>query len=645
MRKQFLFLLMLSGLLFCTLGRAQINPHTLQKLQSTNLDSANALIKKAIESTEQQDSVQYLEYLLLRGNLLKGHLPREEAIDSLLEFELKPKLKLNLLNLKGSIFYYTGRTDEALELYGKQYRQSLQANYDETARKALSNLSAIYSSRSIADSALHYAMLSIEADKAAKDTTGFSYAYNYIGLAYQEMQLYEKSIEFLKKGLLYKPTPITHANLLYNIGVAFNQLIQTDSSVKYTKEAEARFTALGYNSGLVKTNNVMGSNMVNESEYDKAEEYYLKSLELATALSDKRGVIVAEHSLGKMNFLKGEFKKAIDYGKSSFTYCHKNELYDFAKNSARNVALSYAGLSITDSAIHYASIADTLANYLNSKQYLDKLSDAESKLNLAEAELDLANKEKTIANLLNRQLRFLIIGVSVVALLIIVFLFIRAQQRKKHHQAIMAEKQESLNKEILAAENERSRISKELHDGIGQQISALSMNLQFLKRSKNDDQLKEGLNTISQQLKQSAEDVRDISHQMMPRVLVENGLVDAIDLLLKQSFRNSEVQHEFEVDPSKLNLDKKIEISLYRILQELINNIVKHSQANQVHVRLSQTANSVVMKVRDNGVGFSTSKSAGHGMHNIQSRIDMFKGKFIIENMNGTFASITIPLA
>lgn len=645
MRRPRVLLAFILCLFLGQLSYAQNTPHRLEKLQTTNLDSVNALVKQALESSHQVDSTRYLQYLLLRGNLLKGYLPREQAIDSLLGLELPPKLKFNLLNLKGSVFYYTGRTDEALEFYGKLYRQSANARFDETARKALSNLSAIYSRYGVADSALHYAMLSLEADKAAKDTSGFSFGYNYIGLAYQNMQLYEKAIEFLQKGLFYDPTPITHANLLYNIGVCYNNKSDIDSSQAYLEKAHAHFLALGYKSGLVKTNNVMGTNMVEKGDLSKAEEYYMKSLKISEETGDSMGMTTAQHEIAKMYILNKQYRKALKYALTAQDYNHRKKLHSYSMNTTRMISMAYAGLAKIDSAIHYATISDTLSSYINQQQYLVQLSEAESKLNLAEKELELANNQKTIVNLQNKQLRYSIIGGSVLTLIIMAFLFIRAQQRKKHHQAIMAEKQESLNKEILAAESERGRISKELHDGIGQQISALSLNLQFLKRSKDEDALKEGLSTISQQLKQSAEDVRDISHQMMPRVLVENGLVDAVDLLLKQSFRNSDVKHEFAVEPAQLSLNKKIEISLYRILQELINNIVKHSQANQVHVQLTKTTNSVEMKVRDNGVGIRSNKSSGHGMHNIQSRIDMFKGKFKIESLDGTSASISIPLA
>lgn len=624
---------------------AQNTPYKLEKLQVSDIDSANAQIELALESTTQADSVRYLEYLRLRGQLLKGYLPAEGAIDSLLAFNLPEKLRLNLLNLKGSVLYYQGKIPEALEFYNRLYRLAKKANFDVMVRKALSNISAINSRIGNADSTIHYAMLSLEADMAAKDTSGFSYAYNYIGLAYQDLQLYTKSISFLKKALLYKPTPLTKANLMYNIGVSYSFDGKNDSSQLWVERADSLYTALDYTSGLVMSNNVMGSNMVAKGKLEKAEDYYQKSLDYSTQIGDTIGIATVQHELAKLFVLRKEFHRALKLAQAAQQINEKYAFHSYSKNTTRMISLAYAGLGQSDSALHYSSISDTLVKYLNQKEYLEDLSEAESKLNLAETELELARKQETIIGLENTQLKTSIIAIVGATLLTIAFLVIRAQQRKKHHLAIMAEKQESLNKEILAAESERSRISKELHDGIGQQISTLSMNLQFLKRSKNEEELKDGLNAISEQLKESARDVRDISHQMMPRVLMESGLVDAVDLLLQQSFKNSPVVHDFVVESENFSLDKKIEISLYRILQELINNIIKHSQASEVHVQLTKTKDQVVMTVRDNGVGISTGNRAGHGMQNIQSRIDMFKGKFKIENLDGTFASINIPLA
>ena len=636
-------------LLFLCLGlplihSAQNTPSALEKLQNNNPDSAAVLIKASLKESNNADSTGYLEYLLLRGSVLKGNLDINQSLDSLIEQRPFDGLFFKLLNLKGSVLYYQGNKKEALVYFTRLYKESKSAGDTETSRKILSNVAAIYSSIHQPDSALHYALLSLEADKAVNDTAVFSYAYNYIGLAYQELNLNQKAIDFFKEGLQYQPDILTKANLLYNTGRSYSIISRIDSSQSYLSEANTLFETLENRAGIINTSTAMGSNMVKLNKLNEGKAYHEKALKYSKAIQDSTKIAASCHELSKIYLLQKDYGQALQWSREAQAINEKLELHTFSKNTTRILSLILAAQGKVDSALHYSAISDSLVEVINKEKYLEDLSEAETRLNLAEKELAIATQNETIVAYRNKLLGYGIGGVALLTALIITFLLIRNNQRKKHDRALLDEKQKSLNKEILAAESERSRISKELHDGIGQQISALSLNVQYLKRSKNQGELMNGLSSVSEQLKLSAADVRDISHQMMPRALMENGLIAAAELLLAQSFKNTQIDYSFQYEPDQFSIDQNIEVSLYRILQELINNIIKHSNAKSVQVDIFKTNEKVTMNVQDNGVGIESTGNDGHGMQNIQSRIDMFKGSFKIENSNGTFASINIPL-
>lgn len=220
-----------------------------------------------------------------------------------------------------------------------------------------------------------------------------------------------------------------------------------------------------------------------------------------------------------------------------------------------------------------------------------------------------------------------------------------------HKQKLIFEeknKQKELGlKAILEAqEAERGRIARELHDGVVQQIGSVILKsrnilakLDLLNSKESQELLKS--------LENSNQDLRNISHQMMPRALKELGIIPALNDLLEGSLALSNIKYSIEHFNIDERLPTKIEVTIYRITQELINNIIKHSKADEVSVQLFNAKNAVILIVEDNGVGFSSKeRSKGIGLLNISSRLDMVKGDVNFEPSpkSGTLVTINIPL-
>jgi signal transduction histidine kinase len=230
-------------------------------------------------------------------------------------------------------------------------------------------------------------------------------------------------------------------------------------------------------------------------------------------------------------------------------------------------------------------------------------------------------------------------------------LFYRHQQRQK--AAADAEKirqQEArMNAVFQGQEEERRRIAKELHDGVGQTLSALKLNYQTLSFKATSRDLVQDLKRLQTMLDSASAEVRTISHQMMPKELEQFGLVPAIENMLKMNFENAPLQYHFEHSGFEERLGVPIELALFRVLQELISNVIKHSQATFLNVQLLKLKTHVVLNVSDNGVGFDVdaAEKNGIGLLNIASRIDAIKGHLNYESAPGTGTSVTIrtPIA
>ena len=213
---------------------------------------------------------------------------------------------------------------------------------------------------------------------------------------------------------------------------------------------------------------------------------------------------------------------------------------------------------------------------------------------------------------------------------------------------------ESIQSIIAGQENERRRIGREIHDGIGPLLSYSKLELDaFLDEfvEQNKDIPDEKLMNIRQTLDSITNDLRDLSHHLVPRLLEEFGLFSAFSSLITKfsKSKKSKVELYCNID-SETRFDHDLELNLYRCGQELMNNTLKHAKASEILVQVIKHEQSIVLMVEDDGVGFEHNaknmENYGIGLTNIETRVRTLNGVFIIESLEnrGTTASIEIPL-
>ena len=189
-------------------------------------------------------------------------------------------------------------------------------------------------------------------------------------------------------------------------------------------------------------------------------------------------------------------------------------------------------------------------------------------------------------------------------------------------------------------EKERLRIAKELHDGVNGDLSAIKFKLSALLEM-NNTVIKEAVTMIDN----SCEQVRAISHNLVPPSLKDFNLLEAVEEYCQSMDSIHEPEVNFQQVGEDINLDKKQEANLFRIVQELVTNSIKHAQGNEINVQLSHLKNTLQLTVEDNGKGFDpkTVKSDGIGMQNVQSRVDYLNATMdFVSNEKGTSYTITM---
>jgi signal transduction histidine kinase len=229
--------------------------------------------------------------------------------------------------------------------------------------------------------------------------------------------------------------------------------------------------------------------------------------------------------------------------------------------------------------------------------------------------------------------------------------------RAKKNRIIAEQKIQKLEdeKKLMAAqsilvgqEKERERIARELHDGIGVLLSTASIHFSSVE-SKTDKETSEMIKKANKLLKDASKEVRQISHNMMPGVLSKFGLQEAIEDLFEDVEEAGDMQTDLDIALGDERLAENTEIMIYRIVQEMLNNTLKHAQASAVSMSLTKQNDKLIIEYKDNGVGFDETKlpkNKNLGLLGIRTRAEYLGGSVEMKSEpgKGVYYRITIPL-
>lgn len=236
----------------------------------------------------------------------------------------------------------------------------------------------------------------------------------------------------------------------------------------------------------------------------------------------------------------------------------------------------------------------------------------------------------------------ILVAAAILGIIVSYFIISIVKNQRRHLKL----QQANLLVEITTLENERKRIVSDLHDELGPLLSVVKFQVSSLDTDNAGDI--EIIDKANHNLDTILERIRGICNHLLPQVLIRKGLLMAIHEYVSDMNGQAGMEIEFNYD-KQLTLPAEAEIHLYRMIQEIINNAVKHSGASLLTINISAKNKKVVITIRDNGRGFNKEKirseSRGFGMRNILSRVDILKGDLYLatEPGKGTTLMIEIP--
>lgn len=351
----------------------------------------------------------------------------------------------------------------------------------------------------------------------------------------------------------------------------------------------------------------------------------------------------------------------------------KNILVDLIENGSLfavdekrftlELANAYEKLGDIKNAYKYKSRYIVFSDSLNEESSKDKIEALEAKFNKAENEAKIvqleAQRERDKLIVENNKLYYgLLVVISVLLLLLVIFFWNNSKNQKKiavEHAKNYAQNLKSLKDQkeievmqamIKGEEEERKRIARDLHDGIGSMLSSLKM--RFMKVNSPSEKVDlneiESMNTL---LNNSITELRQISYNLIPESLLKLGLEHALSDLCHM-LKTDDVRIDFHGNNIKEDIPESIQITIYRIVQELLNNALKHSKSNEILVDCSQNQSVFFITIEDNGIGFDLEKMNefnGQGLKNLKNRVELLNGKMEIDSSPERGTAFNIELS
>ena len=624
---------------------------------SLNAQTKSDSIQELIKNTSNWDEKARLSYEFAKLNVTSNPdqcLANYNLIESN-QSKIRDSTHLfNLNNIKGVIFQFRHEIDSSNFYLNRAYNLAVELKDSLLLMKIIGNLAINYTNIGDYQKAVDHTLIALYFHKNNKDTLNWAKTCAQVGNTYIYMENYSEGMAYTQKALLlFKIVDNLGgiANSYGSITYIFEELEELDSALHYGE--------LTYNYQK-KVNNIFGLSHSKRflckiyKAINKSNEDCLKCdqelLEYDIQIKNKQGIMIDNLNIGITLYNLDRTIESIPSILTAIKLSRELNNNRVKLDCYESLAFSYYNLKEYQNAYDYSDSAKTLEKELLDIDIQKAVLEADKKFQLAEKEKELlkVENEKSQAELKvsekSKQVGFLIGGIL---LLLIsggaLFYRIKQRQLRRLDKIRIDEQQKGLAAVIQVQEDERKRIAKDLHDGIVQQLVGLKLGLMNLFHGKETEESK----NIIKILNNSSEELREISHKMMPRSLGELGLIPALEDMLKNSLGNTKIKHEFEHFGKTKRFKENIEIAVFRISQELINNVIKHSNASHVMVQLFKLENNLILIVEDDGEGITgKSRKDGIGLMNISSRLDTINGKVNFEpsHESGTLATVKIPI-
>lgn len=582
-----------------------------------------------------------------------------EAVALARKINYKKGLGLALSDL-GVAYFYKASLPDAIDVW-KEAQQVRGELNDQTGVASVNvKLGAAYFRQGDFKQSIESQARALTAFEKLNHIEGQANAMNNIAAVFEHQHEYQQALEYYRKSLALARSSQNSESIgisFLNIGSVFFRLQKPDSahwfwqnSLSYLTEAKSpQYCALAYNN--------LAEYFTNQNQFAKAATYNEKSISLRLRLNDKQGYISSLNNQGNLLMQQKNYSAAEKYLLTALDSLKKYPLKPDEQKVLFNLSKLYEATGKYNLALNrfkeYSIVKDTLLNESTrntTNDLLIKYETEKKEAQLAKQDVELVQQQSRL-----RQTYLLVVALTIVVGLLIAVALLARGRYKRRTLLIEKEKQIAVREAFIDAtlqsqEAERKRVAQDLHDGMGQLITELRFLIGNIKPTSTQEDRVNIVETGERVLNDMHKEVRAVAFNLMPQTLIQSGLVPALrEMALRIQERQS-----LKIEITSFDMDNRLtdvqEISLYRMVQEWTNNIIKYSGATKVIINLVRSENELSLTVEDDGAGFDSSKlehSKGHGWKNILSRAGLIKATIEVDTISGrrgTTLMVTVPV-
>ncbi len=554
-----------------------------------------------------------------------------------------------------------GRGDEAIPFYEEGLAQSRRSGDESGAADYHINLGVAHFHRGDLELALTNYLGALDIYERLDEKEKLAKVLNNIGIVYRTQERYQQAEGIYQRSFQLKKElndSLGMAASLQNLGAVYSMLEYNDRAIDHIEQALALYRKVNSPKDVASCYITLGEIYLKNEKISQAESSFEQAWQFFKTNPSVTYSPNVLHGLGRVAMHRKNFAKAETYFRQSLALSRDFEQKEIRLRLLNNLAESLHQQGKNAEAFLLKNEAYALRDSLTEEKRLSLLEEMQTRFEVKQKEDELRISQLELQER-TRQRNGLIFGAVFLGLLALAVFFLlrnRIQANKKiaaQHAEIQRQQIQQLQQEkkltalssmLEGQEQERMRIAHDLHDSLGGLLASVRAHFNSLNGNAAQQPLFE---KTDQLINEAYGEVRRISHNMMPRALTLAGLPGALEDLAR-NLRQQGLSCELEIiGLTSENLPQARAVNIYRIVQELTNNVLKHAEAKNLLIQLIQQNDKIIIIVEDDGKGFKLAEARqGLGLSSIHSRVEFLQGSINWDSVTGegTTVSIRVPV-
>lgn len=615
-------------------------------LRRSELYQASIPIYKEVLKNLDKNSEEFLKYKVRLGISYFMNTENDSALSQYKEVLVKTQLdspniyRAHAFNNMGVVFDNRGEFKKSIENYSRANRLYKKLGDSVMMDVSKMNIGIIYKKMGNYLKALENLTTSSQGLKRRQNNFQLAETYSSIGSIQEILGDYTKSLKFYRSAeelRIEMNDRLGLSSIYNNIGGVFKSKGEIDSAINYFRKSISISDGIkSRNLGLTLHNIALCYQIINKPEL--ARKYFGDALNYKTEIGDSNELLITLNQYAQFEIDNSDYKKAHNLLSTGKIFAYKINNKKVLKSHYGVWKEYHKSINENDSALYYFELSEQLLREINNEKYLSELAKLQESF-------EASGREETINSLeqqnfqkdkkveyLERNLSVILITFILVFIFYLIVLYILRQRAK--NQKLVAK--------IKGIEQEKKRVSMELHDAVGSILKNLKIELDIPSNTKP-------LSSVRKKIENVSDEIIMISHSLY-HPDIENGVFSEIleDMIYDWFEESSEKLNNDMKDIKKMNnFTKESKAHIYRSIQEILVNIKRHAKAKEVLISIIGLSDNIIITIIDDGSGINKVNKKGLGLKNLKTRIELLSGKFILEEQNnnmGTKAQITVPI-